>query len=56
MVADSLSRVPLPDQQKPSVLQVTDSPEGEPLLKLVQEQQREDYDLRDLMNYLEHKE
>ena len=30
VVADLLSRVPLPGQQKPSALQVTDSPEGGP--------------------------
>jgi len=57
VVADSLSRAPLLNQEKkPSVLQVLDCQEGTPLLELVQEQQREDHELKNLLNYLEKKE
>ena len=55
-VEDSLSRAPLLDnREKPSVLQVSELQE-EPLLKCVQEQQRQDKELNDLINYLQKKE
>lgn len=56
IVANTLSRAPLPNEEgKGSVLCVQDQQE-EPLLKSVGEQQRQDSVLRDLISYLQSKE
>ena len=56
VVADTLSRAPVPNKEdKVSVLCVQDQKEG-PLLKLVREQQKQDGMLSDLISYLQSKE
>ena len=55
MVADLLSRAPLLDK-KALALQVAGNQEEEPLLTAVREKQRQDEELRNLINYLQCKE
>ena len=57
VVADSLSRAPLPgDAKEMIVLHVPADPEGESLLKSVREQQRQDKELDQLVRYLQNRE